>query len=78
MENKSVPDSLDIERRQAIAEIDEALNFIKRVNIPGNLKEEERIHLKKTAEKTYLNSKGEKRTYLNPKEYESLSIIRGN
>jgi len=77
-ENKSVPDSLDIERRQAIAEIDEALNFIKRVNIPGHLKEEDRIHLKKTAEKTYLNSKGEKRTYLNPKEYESLSIIRGN
>jgi HD-GYP domain-containing protein (c-di-GMP phosphodiesterase class II) len=27
---------------------------------------------------TYLNSKGEKRTYLKQNEYESLSIIRGN
>jgi len=79
LEKKSVPDSLNIERQQVIAEIDDALNFIKRVNIPGHLKEEEeRIHLKKIAEKTYLNSKGEKRTYLSPKEYESLSIIRGN
>ena len=78
LEKKSVSDSLDIERRQAIAEIDDALNFIKRVNIPGYLKGEERIRLKEIAEKTYLNSKGKKCTYLNPKEYECLSIIRGN
>ncbi|MFQ5640617.1 MAG: HD domain-containing phosphohydrolase [bacterium] len=78
LENNTVPDSLDAERRQTIAEIDEALNFIKRINIPGYLKEEERIQLKKIAEKTYLNSRGRKCTYLTHGEHESLSVIRGN
>jgi len=78
LEKEPVPDAVDVERRQAITEIDEALNFIKRINIPGYLKEEERVHLKKIAARTYLNSKGGKCIYLKPNEYESLSIIRGN
>lgn len=59
-------------------ELDEAFEFLKRVNIPGFLPEEDRIRLKEIAERIYTNTQGEKCYYLTQSEYENLSIVKGN
>ncbi|MFQ5638208.1 MAG: HD domain-containing phosphohydrolase [bacterium] len=64
--------------KKEIVALDEALKFIKRINTPGFLSEEERIRLKELAEKTYVNERGETCYYLDAFEYENLSIIKGN
>jgi len=66
------------EESRCLQEIDEALAFIKRINIPGFLSEEDRQRLKTLAERTFINSHGDTCTFLTPTEYEHLSVVRGN
>ncbi len=67
------------ERLQArLQELEDDLAFLKRINVPGFLKEEDRERLKTIAEKTYEDLQGEKHFYLTSFEYENLSVIRGN
>ncbi|HEX9654032.1 MAG TPA: HD domain-containing phosphohydrolase [bacterium] len=61
-----------------VAALADALAFLQRINTPGFLSEEDRSRLKNTAEKSYLNSRGERCFYLTAKEYENLSVVRGN
>ncbi len=69
---------LEIAIAKEIAEIDDALAFLHRINVPGFLTEADRVRLKELAEKTYLNSRGERCYFLTAKEYENLSVVRGN
>ncbi|NIR53021.1 GAF domain-containing protein [candidate division KSB1 bacterium] len=64
--------------RKEMTQLDDDLEFIKRINMPGFLKEKDRTRLKNIAEKTYTNCGGEECFYLKPLEYENLSIIKGN
>jgi HD-GYP domain-containing protein (c-di-GMP phosphodiesterase class II) len=71
-------EKVESETARAVAEVDESLEFIKRINRPGSFNEEDRKKLKEIARQTYLNSRGERRRYLTEKEFENLSIVRGN
>ncbi|MFQ5824507.1 MAG: HD domain-containing phosphohydrolase [bacterium] len=80
-EERYDPDILnDLEAKlvKELKTIDDNLEFIKRINIPGFLSKEDRRLLKNIAEITYVNSKGEECFYLTQNEYENLSIIKGN
>jgi HD-GYP domain-containing protein (c-di-GMP phosphodiesterase class II) len=70
--------ALECATAKEIAAIDDALAFLRRINVPGFLTEEDRARLKELAEKTYLNLRGERCYFLTAKEYENLSVIRGN
>ncbi len=61
-----------------ITQIDDDLIFLKRINLPGFLQEDDRTRLKEIAEKTYVDLNGETHYFLTPVEYENLSVIRGN
>ncbi|MFQ5605245.1 MAG: HD domain-containing phosphohydrolase [bacterium] len=63
---------------QELAFLDEALAFIRDKNQPGYLSADDIFRLKNLAEKTYFNSQGEVCHYLTNKEFENLSIIKGN
>ncbi|MFQ5677276.1 MAG: HD domain-containing phosphohydrolase, partial [bacterium] len=78
LDDESLRKSLESQKQQTMAEIDDALDFIKRINIPGFLREEEKSRLEQIAKKTYTNIRGERCPYLTPEEYENLSIMRGN
>lgn len=71
-------EKLDQQLQSKLKEIDESLAFIKKINEPGFLTENDRKRLQQIAEQSYANSKGERRYFLTPQEYESLSIVRGN
>ncbi|RMD88404.1 MAG: HD domain-containing protein [Calditrichaeota bacterium] len=71
-------EKLDQQLQSELKEIDESLAFIKKINEPGFLTENDRKRLQQIAERSYANSKGERRYFLTPQEYESLSIVRGN
>ncbi|MFQ5709485.1 MAG: HD-GYP domain-containing protein [bacterium] len=69
---------LEEKAQEQLRQIDAHLAFIRRINVPGFLNEEDREKLKSIAEMTFQNSRGEECYYLTPKEYENLSIIKGN
>ncbi len=69
---------LDQQFERIQKQLREDLEFLKRVNIPGFLNENDRERLKRIAEKTYEDLQGEKHYYLTAYEYENLSVVRGN
>lgn len=69
---------LDKELTKELKTIDDFLKFIRRINIPGYLSEDDQALLRNIAEQTFINSHGEECYYLTQKEYENLSIIQGN
>lgn len=69
---------LEAELDKELKSIDESLEFLKRVNIPGFLSEEDYVKLRNIAERTYINSQGEECFFLTQDEYENLSIVKGN
>lgn len=76
--NPAALEELDRKLAAELGEIDDALAFIKRINVPGYVNEEDRLRLKHLAEGRYKTSSGEERFFLTPKEYENLSIVKGN
>ncbi|MFQ6116621.1 MAG: HD-GYP domain-containing protein, partial [bacterium] len=73
-----VLNELENELAKELKTIDDFLEFIHRINIPGFLNRDDRKLLKNIAERTYVNSRGEECYYLTQKEYENLSVIKGN
>ncbi len=69
---------LESEKDQQLSAMDDDLEFIRRVNIPGFLKHEDKRRLQSITKKSYLNSKKELCNFLNHTEYEYLSIKKGN
>jgi len=69
---------LECAAAKEVSAIDHGLAFLRRINIPGFLSEEDRDSLARIAKKSYLNSRGESCFYLTDKEYENLSVVRGN
>ena len=69
---------LEKKLQQDIKILDEELAFLKRSNIPDNLRDEHLDKLREIAEKTFVDSNGEVRYYLTAGEYENLAITRGN
>lgn len=69
---------LESELVRKLQEIDELLAFIKRINTPGFLAEEDQRRLQEIADRTYVNNDGVKCKYLTPGEVEHLSVVRGN
>ncbi len=76
--DSSALNDLDDELERELRTIDEYFEFIKRINMPGFLSMDDRIRLRNIAEQTYINSDGEECFYLTQKEYENLSIVKGN
>lgn len=72
------PEEFETAYRAKLREVDADLNFVRRVSIPGSLNDKERTRLTTIAEKTYLNSRGEKCFFLSHHEYENLSVVKGN
>ncbi len=58
--------------------LDDDYEFIKQVNIPGWMSDEQMDRLKSIAERTYVDSQGVRRYYLTALEYENLSVRKGN
>lgn len=77
-DNSQALRGLDEQLSQELRDIDDALQFVKRINVPGFLNDQDRERLKNIAVKSYKNNLGEECYYLTQKEYENLSIIRGN
>ncbi|MFQ5769673.1 MAG: HD domain-containing phosphohydrolase [bacterium] len=71
-------EELESKMTSELADTDAFLEFIKRINKPGFMKEEDKIKLKNIAEKSYINNAGKKCKYLTQKEYINLSIKKGN
>lgn len=61
-----------------LANIQDEFDFLQRINIPGVLSEDDRVRLKSISQKSYMNFRGERCSYLTAKEYESLAVVRGN
>jgi len=68
----------DQQCREAAAKVDEDLQFVESINLPGVLTEEARKRIKRIAEKSYRNFDGQNCFYLTAEEYEHLSIVKGN
>lgn len=69
---------LDKKCENDVKQVDDCLDFILRINVPGILTAGDSERLRQIAEKSYYNSAGEKCFYLTHYEYENLSIARGN
>lgn len=76
--SESAVRDLECTTAKEIAAIDDALAFLRRINIPSFLTDKDQAHLKNLAEKSYLNSRGERCFFLTAREYENLAIVRGN
>jgi HD-GYP domain-containing protein (c-di-GMP phosphodiesterase class II) len=69
---------LECQKQQELDEVDDALDFICRINTPGFLEASDRERLARISRQTYVSVSGEKLPYLLEHEYEHLSIIKGN
>jgi HD-GYP domain-containing protein (c-di-GMP phosphodiesterase class II) len=69
---------VELATAKEIAAIDDALAFLRRINVPGFLTSDDQARLKTLAETSYMNSRGEPCFFLTAKEYENLAIVRGN
>ncbi|MFQ5631762.1 MAG: GAF domain-containing protein [bacterium] len=81
MDGSLTPESIkqvDSELEDKVAEIQDDLSFVQRVNVPGRFSDEDKNRLKSIAEKTYLDLQDEKHYYLTAFEYENLAVERGN
>ncbi len=68
----------DDEFEKKLREIEEDFEFISRINIPGFLSDEDLKKLQKIAQKTYINFEGKEEFYIKDKEFEALSVRKGN
>ncbi|RMF61764.1 MAG: GAF domain-containing protein, partial [Calditrichaeota bacterium] len=69
---------LEKELARSLRQIEDDLVFLRRVNSPGMMKEEDCVRLHQIAGKTYTTVSGETRPYLTPEEYRHLSVVKGN
>lgn len=68
---------LEQQKNRKLQEVDTALDFIKQINVPGCMREKELCKLNEIFQKTYKNN-GETCHFLTQKEYQHLSVIKGN
>lgn len=74
-----VRDSSDAEKvEQKLAEVEQDLEFIKRINQAKRISPADIQRLREIRHKTYRNARGEVRTYLSADELHHLSIPEGN
>lgn len=71
-------DEVDRDLAGRLVQAADDLAFIEHVNIPDYLTEADRERLRRISESTFVDTTGQKRRYLTAKEYEHLSIVRGN
>jgi len=69
---------LDARLAEETQKLDDDLEFLRRINIPGFLSPDDLARLRGIAEQTFHGADGEERYYLTAKEYENLAIVRGN
>jgi HD-GYP domain-containing protein (c-di-GMP phosphodiesterase class II) len=73
-----VLEDIDTRVQEQIRALDDDLEFIKQVNIPGWMSDEDLDRLRSIAERSYVDSHGERRYYLTALEYENLTVRKGN
>ncbi len=61
-----------------LSDIDDAFAFITRVNVPGQLSEDDCVRLRELSERTYVDVSGQTCQFLTRHEYENLSVVNGN
>ncbi len=71
-------EEVDQQLQLRLKQLQDDLAFLKKVNTPGFLPEEDRERLKKIAESTYDDLDGERYFMLTADEYENLSVVKGN
>jgi HD-GYP domain-containing protein (c-di-GMP phosphodiesterase class II) len=69
---------IDARVQSEIKALDDDLEFLRHINIPGNLSPKDMDRLRGIAERAYYDINGEMRYYLTRHEYENLSVVRGN
>jgi HD-GYP domain-containing protein (c-di-GMP phosphodiesterase class II) len=69
---------IDAETGEEIAELDRALAHIRKMNRPAYAADEDIIALKGIAERCYIDGDGTEKPFLDPLEYESLLVRKGN
>jgi len=70
--------ALQAEQERRLAELNDDLEFITRINTPGWLSDEDVIRLGRIAEKEYTDGNGRRAPYLDEFEVKNLSIRKGN
>ena len=79
----------DDQKREDIRTLEQELNtdlrtledestFLRRINEPGMMQNQDIENLRTIAEKTFVDLNGDERYYLTAHEYENLSVLRGN
>jgi len=70
--------AIDAETGKRCAELNADLELILRLNLPRFYSDEDGEHLKKLAEKTYINTDGEEKPLITPFELDNLLVRKGN